>query len=226
MGAEVVKTVSNGDCFFDSLLLSHAIPIPQDVKGVAAQRAYLREQLVDYMMEHVDPNVMPAESIRELYEAGKYACDAGDLVPLYAPLAFGIRLHVYDLHREPSQHYVIMRYRYGTMGPLVSILRSGEHFRLLRFDLAQSMADLSLERAMPKASNAVPNKYTAALAEAKALTAPIRAKNAALAKYLELEEKVLRQIAQERANAAYAASLLEGGRTRRARRKAQKTRRR
>jgi hypothetical protein len=252
---EVIKTVTDGDCFFDSLLQSQVISIPKEVKTVSAKRAYLRKWLVDYMIQHVDPNVMPHESIEELYQAGKYACDAGDLVPLYAPLAFGIRLHVYDLHREPSQHYVIMRYHYGMEGPIVRMLRSGEHFRLLRpmANLTASMEALSLENDVPKVATKAKseganqyfaslvkakanvsalkagdtstkgaNKYFASLVEAKALSDSVkRAKqmdnNAALAYELakKNEYELMQKRAQEHANAAYAASLMNGG-TRRA----------
>jgi len=252
---EVVKTISNGDCFFDALLLSKTIPIPPTVKGVSAQRQYLRDYLVDYLLDNVSPDVMPPESIEELYEAGKYACDAGDLVPIYASAAFDIRLHIYDLQREPSSHYVVVRHRVGTHGPIVSVLRSGEHFRLLRptiqaNELHEEMSAMPslYQNDLVKTMKAFHiSKSEKALASAKELAQHAMAAeeaNTILAKKLAQEEantilaKKLAQNnlnwnmtkkAQEEANAIYASTLKGGKRrrlTKRKRRSAPKTRRR
>ena len=220
--ADLVKTVSDGNCFFDSLLLSHTIPLPlvgaAPLRGAEAQRQYLRDALVDYLLDHVSPNIMPAANIEQLYQSGMYACDAGDLVPVYAPLAFGIRLHLFDLHTDSTGHYVVTLHRYGEEGPVVHIIRAGEHFQLLRPRDAHAQNAKNAKNATRKAQQAANAALARKLAQLNlnenATRKAQHAANATLARKLaqmNLNENTAR-MAQEEENRAYAQSQKGGSR--------------
>jgi len=140
---EVVETISNGDCFFDSLLQSGKIYKPaKSSKEQTHQRLLLRKRLVDYLE---NPDILASLSefgfndiktnIQQLRKEKVYRCDAGDLPTQFAHEAFGVNLHVYVInYHERTKRTVVTLERHPNidpMAPTIHVLRIGEHFKLL-----------------------------------------------------------------------------------------------
>jgi hypothetical protein len=125
-GFELVETAGDGNCFFDALKKSGK------VEGTLDE---IRKKLVDHI--DTDPELelklgITKAQLEDFRKSGVYACDVGDFAPEYAHSAFGIRLHIYDMRKDDKQYTVrLIEYGRDPGKPLVSVLRSSHHYRLL-----------------------------------------------------------------------------------------------
>lgn len=197
---KVVETISNGDCFFDSLLQSGKIEVPGKLpKEQKNQRLLLRKRLVDYLE---NPDILASLSefgfnniennIQQLRKEMVYACDAGDLPTQFAHEAFGIHLNVYviDYHKGTKRTVVTLErhQNINPMAPTIHVLRSGEHFKLLdpQIDLDElnERIQQGIEEekkyynARRRANDEAADKIKATIAAKKAKNAASKKKNA------------------------------------------------
>ena len=155
---EVVETISNGDCFFDSLLQSGKIEEPgKSPKEQKNQRLLLRKRLVDYLE---NPDILASlsefgfnnieKNIQQLRKEKVYACDAGDLPTQFAHEAFGIHLNVYviDYHKGTKRTVVTLERHQNIdpMAPTIHVLRIGQHFKLLQPTIPPNQLEHRIQR--------------------------------------------------------------------------------
>lgn len=155
---EVVETISNGDCFFDSLLQSGEIEEPgKSPKEQKNQRLLLRKRLVDYLE---NPDILASlsefgfnnieKNIQQLRKEKVYACDAGDLPTQFAHEAFGIHLNVYviDYHKGTKRTVVTLERHQNIdpMAPTIHVLRIGQHFKLLQPTIPPNQLEHRIQR--------------------------------------------------------------------------------
>jgi len=168
---EIVETITNGDCFFDSLLLSGAIMEPasnsnkkEQERLRQAQRLALRQSLVGYLEDPVILAELAAfgyndiySNIQKLRKSGVYRCDAGDLPTQFAHNAFGIHLNVFviDYHKATKRTVVTLEKHvndnpYVPTVPTVNVLRIGEHFKLLEPQIDLANLDRRIQQGVQK----------------------------------------------------------------------------
>jgi len=165
---EIVETITNGDCFFDSLLLSGAIMEPasnsnkkEQERLRQAQRLALRQSLVGYLEDPVILAELAAfgyndiySNIQKLRKSGVYRCDAGDLPTQFAHNAFGIHLNVFviDYHKATKRTVVTLEKHVNDNphAPTVNVLRIGEHFKLLEPQIDLANLDRRIQQGVQK----------------------------------------------------------------------------
>ena len=136
LGMRIVKTIDNGDCFFDTLSkygrAHHYAPLDQTPPR-------LRQILIDYMEENID-DIAPyiivkkgktvASMIALLRKDGVWNNDMGDLLSQIASDAFHVSIFIYDV--DPPE---IRRIRANQIpyqeGPIHMLRINDGHYQLL-----------------------------------------------------------------------------------------------
>jgi hypothetical protein len=224
----VVETITDGDCFFDSLLLSGAIMAPAEQEQLRKeQRLALRNRLVDYLQT---PEILDElapfgyedifSNIEKLRKARVYRCDAGDLPTQFAHKAFGIHLNVFviDYHKATKRTVVTLE-KHVNDNPhasTVNVLRIGEHFKLLKLkDITQADLDELIRQgilAEKKSYNERRGFNVAAATKVNKKRAAEKAKEERAAEK-EKQKRAAKKAKEERAaNAANAASAAKSAR--------------
>ena len=138
LGMRIIKTIDDGDCFFDTLAsygwAYHYEPLERPHQE-------LRQTLVDYMEAHreeVAPYILVNENkgetvgsmIESLREDGVWNNDMGDLLSQIAATAFRVNIFIYDV--DPPEIRRIRANQKAYPGDPVHMLRINDgHYQLL-----------------------------------------------------------------------------------------------
>ena len=136
LSMQIVKTLDNGDCFFDTLSkygrAHHYAPLDQPPPR-------LRQILVDYMEENMDdiaPYILVkkgktvASMIALLREDGVWNNDMGDLLSQIASDAFHVRIFIYDVAPPHIRRIRANQIPYQE-GPIHMLRINNGHYQLL-----------------------------------------------------------------------------------------------
>ena len=203
---EIVDTVEDGNCFFDSLLQSGAIMEPiiiEDDKDAtddlqAEQLLILRNQLVDYLQQDEIIASLDAfgfnnieQNIQQLRENSVYQCDAGDLPTQFAHEAFGVHLNIFIIEYHTSTKRTVVTLEQhrnlNPVAPTVNVIRMGEHFKLLRPQLPMNELNLVVQHGIDEErpfyeNRQQRNRNAATVVKKKAATRKAKASKATASK--------------------------------------------